>query len=110
MRYEREIIPARYIIQDNGYPSIVLIAAGVGSVADPVPGAFFEPKIRDEINPDSGSGMNIPAFLRTWCKFFGLKIDTDPGSFNPGFGIEKSRSGIRDKHPGPATLGVCIDY
>ncbi len=59
-------------------------------------------------------------FLRTWYKFFGLKIlklfytDPDPwpwilSTLDLGFGMEKIASGILDKHPGSTTL-VCIMY
>jgi hypothetical protein len=46
-------------------------------------------------------------FLVKILKFFGA--DADSGSenlFDPGSGMEKFGSGIREKHPGSATLGL----
>jgi hypothetical protein len=60
--------------------------------------------------------MNIPGhFPKAWKQFLGLKIleflDADPGSGifltpNPGSGMGKVGSGIRDTHPGTATLDL----
>ncbi len=87
------------------------------SVADPNPGytgpgAFLTPgsRIRDG-KKKSGSGISIPDHfsesLETvfWVKFF----DADRNLFDPGSGIGHGKnsdlgSGIRDKHPGSATL------
>jgi hypothetical protein len=62
------------------------------------------------IYPDLGSGTNIPDHIsESLEKFFRIKIlkffDANPGSgifltLDPGFGIEKFGSGIRNKHPG----------
>jgi hypothetical protein len=56
-----------------------------------------------------GSGINIlDHFSESLETVFGSKIlaffDEDPGSFDPGSGMEKFRSRIRDKHLGSATL------
>jgi hypothetical protein len=54
--------------------------------------------------------MNIPGiiFPRALKQFFWLKIlkffNADPGSLDLGSREEKLRSGIRNKHPGYATL------
>jgi hypothetical protein len=69
-------------------------------------------KSRSDPNPGSTSRI---IFSRAEKQFFGLKIlnffdaDPDPGSGifltqDAGSGIEKFSSGIRDKHPGSATL------
>jgi hypothetical protein len=62
-------------------------------------------------DPDPGSGMNI-----FWVIFRELRnnlfkifkfFDADPGSgnlFDPESGMKKFASGIRDKHPGSATV------
>jgi hypothetical protein len=79
---------------------------------------LFDPWIRDGRKSASGSGMNNPdhIFLELrnhFFAFFGVKIlkffDEDPGSGMktvriryPGW--KKVGSGIRDKHPGSATL------
>jgi hypothetical protein len=52
----------------------------------------------------AGSGMNNPDHISESLEtFFGVKIlkffDADPG-------CNKFRSGIRDKHPGSATLSI----
>jgi hypothetical protein len=73
-------------------------------------------------HPDPGSGMNSSDHIFLAC--FGVKIlkffDEDPGSGmesvrirDPGW--EKVGSGIRDKHPGSATLALvfrklCITF
>ncbi len=86
------------------------------SFADPDPGsgAFLSPGSGIGKKSGSGSGMNNPDdFPSAKKQFFWVKIcqffDADPGS-----GMEKIRildprwkkfgSGIRDKHPGSATL------
>jgi hypothetical protein len=96
------------------------------SVADPDPGSgigcFFDPGIRDGRKSASGSGIRDEQpgsyFLELrnhFFAFFGVKIlkffDEDPGYGmetvrirDPGW--KKVGSGIRDKHPGSATL-VC---
>jgi hypothetical protein len=64
------------------------------------------PWIRDGDGKKSGSGMYIPdkvVFQRVKKQFLRLKIKIriwDPG----GSGMEKFGFGIRDKHPGSATL------
>jgi hypothetical protein len=79
----------------------------------PDPGilCFFDPWIWDpdpgwgqNPDPDPGSRMNLPdRFSKSLETVLGLKIlkffdaDTDPG-------WKKFGSGIRDKHPGSATL------
>jgi hypothetical protein len=100
-----------------------------GSVADPDPGSgircLFDPWIRDQgsgMGRKSASGSGIrdeqpgsyfPEPLNHFFGFFGVKIlkffDADPGSGmetvrirDPGW--KKVGSGIRDKHPGSATL------
>jgi hypothetical protein len=67
-------------------------------------------------HPDPGSGMNDPDHifksLKPFFCFFGVKIlkfDEDPGSGMEtvqirDLGWKKVGSGIRDKHPGSATL------
>jgi hypothetical protein len=73
-------------------------------VADSGPGSRTEKKSR--------SGMNIPDHIseslvkKFWGKKFlnSLMRIRDPGYFDPGSGIEKFRSGTRDKHPRSATL------
>ncbi len=68
----------------------------------------------------SGSGSHFLELRNHFFGFFGVKIiklfDADPGSgmetvrirdgdsSDPGSGMEKVGSGIRDKHPGSATL------
>jgi hypothetical protein len=63
----------------------------------------------------SGSGMNIPNHISEVETIFWVKVlklfaaDADPGSgnlFDPVSGMEKLESGIRDEHPGSATLGL----
>ena len=74
------------------------------SVADPDPGsgAFLTP----------GSGMGRKSGSGTEFVFFGLKYFNslmrirDPGWRQFGSGMEKVGSGIRDKHPGSATLDL----
>jgi hypothetical protein len=68
------------------------------------------------MNPESGSGMNIPDHISEsletifWVKILKFfDVEPDPGSrirnlFEPGSVMEKFVSGIRDKGPGPATL------
>jgi hypothetical protein len=56
----------------------------INSVADPGSGAFFTPGSGMEKNPDPGSVMKSPHHFSA--------------SFDPGFGMEKIRSGIWDKH------------
>jgi hypothetical protein len=61
--------------------------------------------IRENQDPESGSGMNNPDHISESLEpIFWVKIleffDVDPGS-----GMEKIR--IRDKHPGSATL-LCV--
>jgi hypothetical protein len=98
------------------------------SVADPDPGSgigcLFDPGIRDGIKSASGSGIRDEQpgsyFLELrnhFFAFFWVKIlkffDEDPFR-DPGSGMETVRirdpgwkkvgSGIRDKHPGSATL------
>ncbi len=88
------------------------------SVADPDPGSgigfLFDPWIRDpgwekviiRIRDEQPGSYFLE--LRNHCfAFFGVKIlkfyDEDPGS-----GMEKVGSGIRDKHSGSATLPSII--
>jgi hypothetical protein len=86
--------------------------------------AFFDPWIRDGRKSASGSGIREEQpgsyFLELrnhFFAFFGVKIlkffDEDPGSGmetvriqDPGW--KKVGSGIRDKHPGSATLHLRI--
>ncbi len=84
------------------------------SVANPDPGSGMG----ESQHPDPGSGMNNPDHIfltlrNHFFAFFGVKIlkffDEDPGSGmetvrirDPGW--IKVGSGIRDKHPGSATL------
>jgi hypothetical protein len=60
-------------------------------------------------DPDPGSGMNNPDHISESLKnYFGLKCLNslmwirDPKNSDPGW--KKFGSGIRDKHPGSATL------
>jgi hypothetical protein len=68
------------------------------SVADPGSGAFLplDPESGMEKNQEPGSGMDIPHLLF----IFGLKIfkffDADPGSCQPGSGMEKIGFGINE--------------
>jgi hypothetical protein len=73
-------------------------------------------RIRDPAQSRSGSGMNIPDHISVSLEtIFGFKIlklfDVDPNrgsgiflTLDPGSGMEKIGSGIRDKLPGSATL------
>jgi hypothetical protein len=68
----------------------------------------------------SGSGMNIPVHIAEsletvfWVnKHKFVDVDPAPGSeifltLDPGSGMEKFGSGIRDNHPGSATLLTCL--
>jgi hypothetical protein len=88
--------------------------------ADPGSGAVLTPGFgmgkKQDPNPGSGSGMNIPDHISEsletifWVKntliFY---ADQDPGSgifltLDPGSGMEKFGPEIRDKHPGSASL------
>jgi hypothetical protein len=78
------------------------------SVADPNPGSgvLMTPGSGTEKNRirvrDPGSGMNIPDHISESLKqFFGLMRIRNLS--NPGSGMEKFGSGIRNKHPGSAT-------
>jgi hypothetical protein len=86
----------------------------IASVVDPGSTAFL---------PGSGIGDKHPGSyfrdLSTGINFFGLKIlkffDADPdqrsrilSTLDPGFGMEKIRSGIREKHPRSATLVLVL--
>jgi hypothetical protein len=74
------------------------------SVADPDPGsgAFLTPG--SGMGRKSGSGTGIWFF---WLKYFNsLMRIRDPGWRQFGSGMEKVGSGIRDKHPGSATLDL----
>jgi hypothetical protein len=90
------------------------------SVPDPGSGAFFIPGfgIRDSGWVKSGSGIRDEQpgsyFLELGNQFFGLKYLNslmrirDPGWKQFGSGIrDGKKSGIRDKHPGSATLVSC---
>jgi hypothetical protein len=78
-----------------------------GSVADPNPGSgvfLTSPGLVKKQDPDPG--MNIPDHISQSLEtIFWVKVltffDLDP---DPGPGKEKIGSGIRDKHPGSATL------
>ncbi len=74
-----------------------------GATKDPV---LFYPRIRVsewKKNPDPESGMNIPDHIseslekNVWDKNTFFDVD-------PGYGRAKFGSGIRNKHPGSATL------
>ncbi len=75
---------------------------------------LFDLWIRDGLKSRFGSGMNISDHIFKGLEtIFWVKIlkffDADPDSWifltlDPGFGVEKFGSGIRDKHPGSATL------
>ncbi len=75
-------------------------------IRDPRSGAFLTP----------GSGMNIPdhlsessetVFRVKVLKIFSCGSGTGTQNlFDPGSRMEKFRSGIRDKHPGSATLDI----
>jgi hypothetical protein len=84
---------------------------------------LVDPGIRDlgcvkSQDPGSGSGMNIldhisESLETIFCvkifKFFYADPDAESGiilTLDPGSGMEKVGSGIRDKHPGFATLYV----
>ncbi len=81
----------------------------ITSAADLDPGLFLPPvyRIREYLDPDSGSGMNITDHNSEKIRnnFLGLKYlefyDADP---DPGSGMEKFGSGIRNKRSGYATL------
>jgi hypothetical protein len=88
------------------------------SVADPVSGAFLTPWSGAFLTPGSGLGkktrsgseMNIRDHIFEssetifWVKILKLFYLRSGNLFEPGFGMEKFGSGIRDKHPGSATL------
>ncbi len=104
----------------NAWEFNVVIARS--SVADPDSGsgAFLTPGSGMGKKSGSGSWMNNPNHIfESLTKFFWVKIlnffDVDPGSgmkkFGSGSGIQNPRrkkvgSGIRDKHPGSATLAL----
>jgi hypothetical protein len=89
------------------------------SVTDPDPGsgAFLTPGSGSgsgmEKNPEPGSGIRDEHPGSCKYQFFRLKVlkffdaDPDPGilsTLDPGSGMEKIGSGIRDNDPGSATL------
>jgi hypothetical protein len=91
---------------------------------DPGSGAFLTPGfgMGKNSDPDPGPGMNIPdqfsESLETVFRAKLLKVfdaDSDPASvilltLDPGSRMEKFGSGIRDKHPGSATLTYSKKY
>ncbi len=98
----------RIRIRDRGSGAFLTPGPWMGKNQDPGSGSGI--RIRD---PDPGLTTRI-IFPRAYKQFFGLKhLNSlmrmrmrirDPESFDPGSGIQKFRSGIRDKHPGSATL------
>jgi hypothetical protein len=87
-------------------------------IRDPVPFLPLDPGWVESQHPDPGSGMNNPDHIclsleTIFLVFFWVKIlkffDADPGSGMETVrirdaGWKKVGSGIRDKHPGSATL------
>jgi hypothetical protein len=79
---------------------------GVFTVLDPGSRAFFTPEISDP-DPRSGSEMEKKSGSgkRIRDKLLGSLVKKFSGLIQfCGSGMEKSRCGIRDKHPGTATL------